>query len=281
MSKPRFDSRITPARGDVAAAHLKGEVSAARFVEGIKRQVIAPVADLREHPAVNTRLETQLLFGEAFTIYETSDDWVWGQAELDSYVGYVRADALSGAVYAPTHRVRVLRTLVFPAPDIKSAPTRLLPLGAKLTVEDEHQRFFKIAHGGYVFAADVAPLRKYESDWVAIAEQFVGAPYLWGGKTLNGIDCSGVVQVSLESAGIAAPRDSDLQEQALGEALAPDAERQRGDLVFWKGHVGVMVDTTHLLHANAFHMHTEIEPLENAVARGQALNDPVSSIRRL
>lgn len=279
-----LDRRLTPARGDIAAARLKGEVKAQRFVEGVAQQVIQPLADLREHPADATRLETQLLFGETFATYDLRDGWAWGQAASDSYVGYVRAEALGGPIAQPTHRVRVLRTLVFPLPEIKSSPTRLLTFNAKVAVEDEHARFYKIAHGGFVFAAHLAPVRRYESDWVAMAERFVGAPYLWGGKSLNGIDCSGLVQTALESAGIAAPRDTDMQEAALGAPVRFDkdfADLQRGDLVFWKGHVGIMIDPARLLHANAFHMQTEIEPLENAVQRGSALNDPVTSIRRL
>ncbi|HVZ99408.1 MAG TPA: NlpC/P60 family protein [Caulobacterales bacterium] len=281
MNQTQHDRRITPIRRDLAASRLKGQIDAPRFAEGVRRQVVRSVADLREHPADTTRLETQILFGEAFTAYDVSDGWAWGQAELDSYVGYVEAKALGEPVMAPTHRVRVLRTLLFPSPDIKSAPARPLTLNAKLAVEDQAGRFYKIAGEGYVFAAHAAALGEHDEDWVATAERFLGAPYLWGGKTLNGVDCSGLVQAALESAGVAAPRDSDMQEAALGAPLPPKTPLRRGDLVFWKGHVGVMADAVHLLHANAFHMSVEIEPLDAAIARSGALSDPVTSIRRL
>jgi cell wall-associated NlpC family hydrolase len=281
---PARDRRLTPARADVAAAHLKGQIEAARFAEGETRQIIVEAADLRERPAPNSRLETQLLFGEGFVVYDESDGWAWGQAALDDYVGYIASASLHAALGPPTHRISVLRTIAFPERDIKSAPHTFLSLNAKVAVETIESRFAKLADGHWVYAGHLTEIDAREHDFVAVALRFLGAPYLWGGKTASGLDCSGLVQLALESAGVRAPRDSDLQEQALGQAInvTPDlAGLQRGDLVFWEGHVGMMLDGALLLHANAFHMQTEIEPLREATERIGPNGGPITSIKRL
>lgn len=272
------DRRLIPARPDVAAAHLRGAVDAARFVEGVAHQIVASVSDLREAPDASARLETQLRLGEIFIVYDTHEGWAWGQAQADGYVGYVRADDLSIALNEPTHRVSATHTLIFPAADIKSSPHTLLPFGAQVRVLETQGKLARLASGGWVFTGHLTPIDAREADWVSVAERFVGAPYLWGGKTHAGVDCSGLVQLALESAGVACPRDSDMQEDALGVALDPSASLQRGDLVFWPGHVGIMRDSEILLHANAFHMQTETELLREAVAR---ISDTVTAIKRL
>ncbi len=262
------DPRLTPARSDVAAAKLKGTIDAERFVEGVPHQVKVGASVLREAPSFVARLETQLLYGEIFDIYDQDEDgWVWGQAQLDGYVGYARAESFDTDIHTPTHRVSVLRTLVFPEPDKKSQPPSPLSLNAKLTVTAMENGFAGLSRGGWVYAAHIAPIDAQVEDWVASAERFVGLPYLWGGKDSSAADCSGVVQTALETGGIAAPRDADMQEAAVGQPIALDAKLKRGDLVFWPGHVGLMRSNTELLHANAFHMQTVIEPLKDAVAR--------------
>ncbi len=272
------DPRLTPARNDVAAAKLKGKVEAKRFVEASPRQVRVGASVLREAPSPSARLETQLLYGEVFDVYDEADGWVWGQARLDGYVGYARADSFADDIEAPTHRVAVLRTLIFPAPDKKSQPPSPLSLNAKLCVNTPLQNgFAPLSRGGWVYAAHLAPIEHRVADWVASAELFVGLPYLWGGKDSSAVDCSGLVQSALETSGIAAPRDADMQEAALGRALAPGSALQRGDLMFWPGHVGIMRSAHELLHANAFHMQTVIEPLADKIAR----DGPPRMIRRL
>lgn len=272
------DPRLTPARSDVAAAKLKGKVEAARFVEPQPRQVRVGASVLREAPSFVARLETQLLYGEVFDVYdEDADGWVWGQARLDGYVGYARAESFAEDIEDPTHRVAVLRTLVFPEPDKKSQPPSPLSLNAKLKIIAMENGFAGISRGGWVYAAHLAPIDAKVDDWVASAERFVGLPYLWGGKDSSALDCSGLVQSALETAGIAAPRDADMQEDTVGHAIPLDSKLQRGDLVFWNGHVGVMRSSTELLHANGFHMQAVIEPLSETIARSGAPR----SIRRL
>lgn len=272
------DPRLTPARSDVAAAKLKGKVEAARFVEPQPRQVRVGASVLREAPSFVARLETQLLYGEVFDVYdEDTEGWVWGQARLDGYVGYARADSFADDIETPTHRVAVLRTLVFPEPDKKSQPPSPLSLNAKLKIVVMENGFAGISRGGWVYAAHLAPIDTKVEDWVASAERFVGLPYLWGGKDSSALDCSGLVQTALESGGIAAPRDADMQEEGLGRAIPLDSQLQRGDLIFWDGHVGLMRSSTELLHANGFHMQTVIEPLSETIARAGAPR----AIRRL
>jgi hypothetical protein len=266
----KLDTRLTPARGDVAAAHLKGQVEAKRFVEATTYQVTDGVCPLRQAPSLSARLETQLLYGEAFNVYDVQGDWAWGQCALDDYVGYAPVSALSTEIFAPTLRVIILRTAIFPAPDLKSQPHQIISCNAKLShVEfDEASGFIRLPRGGWAPMAHLVPLEYRTVDWVARAERLLGAPYLWGGKDSIAVDCSGLIQSALETAGIAAPRDTDMQEAALGSALEPDLTKlARGDLIFWDGHVGVMRDAETLLHANGVHMQTVSEPLSETVKR--------------
>lgn len=276
-----FDRRLTPARPDLAAVHLKGQVEAARFVEGQPRQVIAPTVAIRRAPADDAMLESQALFGDGFTVYEDKDGWAWGQADSDGYVGWVRADALSAHRFAPTHTVAVLRTFAFSRPDLKSAPLFALSLTAKVGVTETDGKWARLAQGGWIYRDHLRPLDAPATDWVAEAERFLGVPYLWGGKDSCGLDCSGLMQTALASAGIAAPRDTDMQEATVGKPTTIDlGSLKRGDLVFWKGHVGVMLDAERLLHANAHHMAVAIESIRDAVARIEGAAGPLTSIRR-
>jgi cell wall-associated NlpC family hydrolase len=256
-----FDPRITPARPDLAAAHLRGKVAAERFVEGTEQEVVVGIAPLRKEPSHQAPLLTEALYGERVTIYETDEEgWAWGQLKSDSYVGWMPASALLAPQAEPTHRVSALRTLVFPGPSIKLPPTDALPLEARVAVVRQDDDLAVTATGGHIPARHLAPLHSKESDFVAVAERFVGTPYLWGGKSSVGIDCSGLVQVALSACGIACPRDSDMQEVTLGQPISL-AGLQRGDLVFWKGHVAIALGRNSMIHANAFHMAVAIEPV--------------------
>jgi cell wall-associated NlpC family hydrolase len=280
-----FDPRITPARADLAAMHLEGKVRATCFVEGRACEVVEPQAPLRRAPAPDAPLETEALKGERATVYQTTDEgWAWVQLADDGYVGFMPASALRDPGPAPTHKVAALRTLVFPGPSIKLPPVEGLAFGCRLVVARIEEPFAVTASGQYLPSRHLALIDTHLTDFVAVVERFIGTPYLWGGKTNLGIDCSGLVQVSLGACGVACPRDSDMQEQALGRPLASMndlSKLARGDLLFWRGHVAIVRDNSTLIHANAFHMAVALEPIAEAITRIRAAGCEVTSVRRL
>jgi cell wall-associated NlpC family hydrolase len=272
------DPRRTPANGRVAAARLRGTVEAARFTAGVARRVAVPVADLRRAP--DGARDRQLVLGEAVTVYEDHAGWAFVEAARDGHVGYLPADALAAAP-APTHRVAARATHLYPAPDFRAHERAALSHGSLLTVTAAGDRFAETP-AGFVPATHLAPVGRHEADPVAVAELVLGTPYLWGGNSSFGIDCSGLVQMPCLACGLPCPGDSDMQAAELGTPLPEDAPLQRGDLLFWAAHVAWVLDAGTILHANAFHMAVAQEPLQDAIARIAAQGDgPVTARKRL
>jgi cell wall-associated NlpC family hydrolase len=278
----RLDPRLNAYRPDLADRRLARRVEAAHFVPGEDRCVVAPAAPIRRAPRHDAALDTEALRGETVRVFEeTAEGWAWGQLETDRYVGWLPAETLGEAGPAPTHRVAALRSFAFPGPDIKLPPVMALSLGARVALVAEKGALAE-TDVGFVPLRHLAPLDARETDWVGVAERFVGTPYLWGGRTSLGLDCSGLVQLSLAACGIACPRDSDMQASSAGCLLdhRDPSRLARGDMLFWAGHVGFYAGEGRLLHANAHFMATVIEPLAEALERmaGQGLE--MTCVRR-
>ncbi|MFZ5719890.1 MAG: NlpC/P60 family protein [Pseudomonadota bacterium] len=261
----KHDPRVTLWRDGIAARSLEGILEAEVYLDPKAMGCALPAAAIRAAPDANAEQVDQVLFGERFEVLEEEGPWLFGQAARDGYVGFVEAAALGPAGPAPTHRVAAIRTYAFAEASIKSRASGPFSINSLVAVEAIEGKLAKAVGAGWMTAAHLSPIGEFEDDWAAVAERFVGAPYLWGGRESLGLDCSGLVQQALFACGRACPRDTD-QQQALGAPIQPSAFG-RGDLVFWKGHVAMGIGEGRIVHANARHMATVIEPLDEAVAR--------------
>ena len=280
------DRRLHAFRPDLADSRLKGRVTAERFAGGAPMRVAAPVADMRRGPSADTGLDTQLLRGDAVQVFDHDDGWAWAQADRDGYVGYVALDALAEPMAANgrAHRVSAPRTFAYAEPDLKRTIVEALSMGSSIDVVGTTQTrgtdYAELSDGTFCVAAHVRPEAQKAEDFVAVAEMLLHTPYLWGGTSAFGIDCSGLVQFSMLMAGRSVLRDSDMQEGSIGTVIDAGAGLRRGDLVFWNGHVGIMRDAEYLLHANAHTMTVTSEPLGQAIERIEHLYGAPTGFRR-
>ncbi|MBN2907671.1 MAG: C40 family peptidase [Rhodobacteraceae bacterium] len=273
------DRRETPANARVAAAHLEGQVPAARFVDPVPYRVTRPLVDLLRAPGGPR--ERQMLLGEAFEVLEIHEGHAFGWAARDGFVGYVPAQALSDSAPDPTHIVAVPASHAYSAPDLKRPEVMGLSFGTRLRVVSASGAFFETAEGWFVPKPHLRPANAPFADPVTVAQLFFGAPYLWGGNAIWGIDCSGLVQAAWLASGRACPGDSDQQARSLGTALPPGTTPERGDLLFWAGHVALVVDPQVMIHANAHTMSVAYERIPEAIARIEGQGDgPVTAHRR-
>jgi len=284
-----LDPRLNAYRPDLADESLEGRVAAERFTAGRPAQVVRGVAALRRTPAADAPQDTQLLSGEAVTVFDEADGWAWVQNATDDYVGYVESAALGGDPRAATHSVKVPRTFLYPEPDLKAPPLDALTMTGRVTAVGAEGAYSEVrigTRGGWVYSRHLAPEGEVEPDFVATALQFLGVPYLWGGKASGGLDCSGLVQVALARAGIPCPRDTGAQAASLGAALPWEpgrTELQRGDLIYFPGHVAIALDAESVVNANAHAMMVSVEPLAELEARvrQESGGTGVTAVRRL
>lgn len=271
MTKP--DPFLNAYRDDLADARLKDQVAAPRYVEGRLAGVARGIADLRRKPDRSARLDTQLLYGEALRVFDEAAGWAWVQSATDGYVGYLESAVLGAPPPPPTHRLRALRSFLFPEPDLKAPPLDCLSIASPLCVVGSQGAYSQLAGGGWLYTRHLQPFGETSPDFVATALEFLGTPYYWGGRSSLGLDCSTLVQLSLACAGVAVQRDSYQQATTVGEALnglPGEVALQRGDLVYAPGHVAIMLDDSHVLHANGFTMSVAIESLAALEARVRA-----------
>lgn len=281
-----LDKRLYAHREDLADIGLKGEVEAQNFVAPEACYINTHFADIHRAPDETSGLDTQFLYGTPVKVFEISGEWAWVQSTLDDYVGYTKRTHLSQATHEATHRVTAPRTFIYPLPDLKSPRSGYLSMGSTVSVQSHQEtrgtRYAILDDGRSIIASHISPISSHEADYVTVAERLLHTPYLWGGTTGFGIDCSGLVQLSLNLAGHHALRDTDMQEASLGTILdvAPES-LIRGDLVFWKGHVAIVSGANQIIHANGHSMNVAMEALDEAIDRIAYLYEKPTCFKRI
>ena len=281
----KLDPRLHAYRPDLADEALRGQVEASRFVRGSLKRIVAPVAALYKIPDTLSERQSECLFGEDVKVFEEKNGFCWVQAQQDGYVGYIEQSKIGSIGNHPTHRVNVPRTFQYRDADLRSPMISPLSMGSRISVVGEAEtrdtHYAKLDNGSFVVFNHITPVSTVEDDYVTIAESFIHTPYLWGGKSGLGIDCSGLVQLALMMTGRTVLRDTDMQQATIGKDIAPENGLQRGDLVFWKGHVAIMVDSGTLIHANGASMDVRKENLDHAIERIAKNHSVPTGYRRL
>lgn len=278
-----YDPRLTAMRGDLAASHLRGRLEAPRYVGGVRFQATAPAIGVHREPTSDSEQMNQLLLGESAIIYDVRGGWGWGQSLHDDYVGWMSLIGLSSEIHEPSKRIRALRSIIYTEPDLRAPALMSAPMNARIALSRTGGEggFLPVARGGWIVASHLADIDHRGGDHVAIAQRFLGTPYLWGGRCSMGIDCSGLVQAALGCVGQMCPRDTDMQFAALGRGLGNNERPARGDFAFWKGHVAILIDERLVIHADGRSMSVVIEPLSEVSIWRMPVTGDGPSFRRL